>query len=551
PGDASGRTLSHFSASRVWRTTNGGLTWTRIASATAPISPGLPSSRRFRSSSYNLGVSPTSANRIAIGAGGGFLDVTTDGGASWKDISLIAKAPGFLGFVTNVTWQDDQTLWVTSVSQTPGAVRVIKGSIANPGDSWATATFVAKQSGLPDLPVTRVYFDPRDASRNTIYAATHVGIYRTTDGGENWQPFGNGLPTVRVNDIYMPPDGGFMRIATYGRGIWELSQLELVSAQLADDSVSCDADGVLDNGETGRLRITLKNQGPNTVNHVTLVVTSNNPHVTFPRGNTLAFPPVQKNDVTTGAILVALNGASGIETADFHIEIQSPELGLPTPLTVISTHRLNYDEVTGSAVVESAESAHHSWSIAGGLTTAPNIGSWQRRALSPTEHVWWGPDNNGQNDGQRTDAPDEQTLVSPTMHVGAGPFVVSFRHRFSFEGGGWDGGVVEISTNGGSSWSDVGTTAYNGLTNGVTSAPIGANRAAFVNRMIGWPAFANVTLNLGATYANQDVQIRFRVGADESTGAPGWDIDDVTVTGISNTPFTGLLPQTSVCSAAH
>ena len=109
------------------------------------------------------------------------------------------------------------------------------------------------QNGLPDLPITRVYFDPRDATRATIYAATHVGIYPTTDGGASWEPYGTGLPTVRVNDIYMPPDGGFMRIATYGRGIWELSQLEFVSAILSDDDRSCDRDGVLDNGETGSL----------------------------------------------------------------------------------------------------------------------------------------------------------------------------------------------------------------------------------------------------------------------------------------------------------
>ncbi len=146
--------------------------------------------------------------------------------------------PGYLGFVTNVAWQDDQNLWVTAVAQPAGAVRVIKGSIANPGDPWSTATWTPMQNGLPDLPITRVYFDPRDASRATIYAATHVGIYRTTDGGANWAPYGNGLPTVRVNDIYMPPDGGFIRIATYGRGIWELPQLELVSAELTDDVTS-------------------------------------------------------------------------------------------------------------------------------------------------------------------------------------------------------------------------------------------------------------------------------------------------------------------------
>ena len=83
------------------------------------------------------------------------------------------------------------------------------------------------QNGLPDLPVTRLYFDPRDSSRNTIYAATHVGIYRTTNGGSSWAPFGNGLPTVRVNDIYMPPDGSYIRLATYGRGVWQMAQIEL------------------------------------------------------------------------------------------------------------------------------------------------------------------------------------------------------------------------------------------------------------------------------------------------------------------------------------
>jgi hypothetical protein len=39
--------------------------------------------------------------------------------------------------------------------------------------------------------------------------------------------------------------------------------------------------------------------------------------------------------------------------------------------------------------------------------------------------------------------------------------------------------------------------------------------------MGGWPNFAPVTLNLGTIYAGQNVKLRFRVGADESTGAPG------------------------------
>ena len=544
--DPTGRVFFHFTASRVWRTNNGGLSFIMIGSATAPTSPGLPPTRRFRSSPYNLGVSPTDLNRIAVGAGGGFIDITTNGGATWTDVDLITLVPGYQGFVTNVTWQDNQTLWVTAVAQAAGSVRVIKGTIANPGDPWSTATWTPMQNGLPDLPVTRVYFDPRDVSLNTIYAATHVGIYRTTDGGANWEPFGNGLPTVRVNDIYMPPDGSFMRIATYGRGIWELSQLELVSATLADDVASCDADGVLDNGETGNLTVTLMNQGPNNVNHVTLTVTSSNPNVSFPQGNVVAFPPVQKNDESTGTIRVAVNGAAGIELADFQIAIDSPELGTGA-FNVTAKHQVNYDEQLAVSATESADGGQ-GWSVTGDATTVPNIDKWQRRALSPTQSVWWGPDNNGQRDGQKLDLPDEQTLTSSTMTVGAGPLTISLLHRFAFEGGNWDGGVVEISTDGGASWSDIGAGAYNGATNAVTSAPIGANRPAFVSRNLGWPGFITSTLNLGTTYAGQNAMIRFRIGADESTGAPGWDIDTITVTGITNTPFTAFVGETGSCT---
>jgi hypothetical protein len=545
--DATGKVFFHFTASRVWRTNDGGLTFLNIGSATAPTSPGLPAARRFRSSPYNLGVCPTDLGRIAMGSAGGFIDITTNGGASWTDVNLIALVPGYLGFVTNVTWQNSQTLWVAAVAQATGAVRVVKGTIATPASPWSTATWTPMQNGLPDLPITRVYFDPRDTSGNTIYAATHVGIYSTTDGGANWAPFGNGLPTVRVNDIYMPPDGSFMRIATYGRGIWEMAQLELAGASLNDSVSSCDNDGALDNGETGNLTITLRNQGPNNVNHVTLTVTSTNPNVSFPNGNVVAFPPVQKNDVSTGSIRVALSGAAGIETTDFKVAVDSPELAVGA-FNLVSTQRLNYDEQPQGSASESVESANNGWTITGDTTTAPNIHAWQRRALTPTQHVWWGPNNNGQTDGVKADLPDQQTLTSPVMHVGTGPLVITFSHRFAFENGGWDGGVIEITTNGGATWTDIGVGSYNGATNAVTSSPLGTSHPAFVNRMLGWPNFATVTRNLGTAFANQDVQIRFRIGSDDSTGAPGWEIDNVTVSGITTTPFTALVPQTTTCN---
>ena len=33
--------------------------------------------------------------------------------------------------------------------------------------------------------------------------------------------YGQGLPIVTVSDLYMPTDGSYLRVSTYGRGVWE------------------------------------------------------------------------------------------------------------------------------------------------------------------------------------------------------------------------------------------------------------------------------------------------------------------------------------------
>jgi hypothetical protein len=68
--------------------------------------------------------------------------------------------------------------------------------------------------------VNRILVSPTE--KNTVYAATFLGVYRSTDGGAHWSRFGAGLPFVEVRDLYMPPDDSFLRIASYGRGNWEI-----------------------------------------------------------------------------------------------------------------------------------------------------------------------------------------------------------------------------------------------------------------------------------------------------------------------------------------
>jgi centrosomal CEP192-like protein len=97
------------------------------------------------------------------------------------------------------------------------------------GGSWtqadgnSTLQSPPPSNALPDVPVLRLLVDRNDPTANTVLAATDIGIFRTTDGGNTWAPFNLGvIPAVAVFDIEQNLSGVIFA-ATHGRGIFELS----------------------------------------------------------------------------------------------------------------------------------------------------------------------------------------------------------------------------------------------------------------------------------------------------------------------------------------
>ncbi|HEX3100880.1 MAG TPA: carboxypeptidase-like regulatory domain-containing protein, partial [Pyrinomonadaceae bacterium] len=84
-------------------------------------------------------------------------------------------------------------------------------------------TWTAAGGGIPDTPVNALVIDPLDP--NTIYAGADIGVFKTSDGGANWIPFSTGLPRVAVFGIAIQPTSRTLRIATHGRGIWQMGLL--------------------------------------------------------------------------------------------------------------------------------------------------------------------------------------------------------------------------------------------------------------------------------------------------------------------------------------
>ncbi len=141
------------------------------------------------------------------------------------------------------------------------------------------------------------------------------------------------------------------------------------------------------------------------------------------------------------------------------------------------------------------------------------------QAHSPT-HAWFVPD-----DGVTTDS---RLWTTQPITVGAGS-ALTFWHKYAFEGTDYDGSVLEISTNGGTSWTDLGSystsNGYNGTINSCCSNPLGG-RLGWTGTLAEW---TEVSVDL-SSFAGQQVMIRWRLGSDSSFGATGWYIDDVQIT---------------------
>ena len=84
---------------------------------------------------------------------------------------------------------------------------------------------------LPDLPLNDVLVDPNNAS--VVYVASDGGVFVTqnvanceSSGGQCWNILGTGLPMAPAVTLAATlAGGGFLRVGTYGRGIWQVPLL--------------------------------------------------------------------------------------------------------------------------------------------------------------------------------------------------------------------------------------------------------------------------------------------------------------------------------------
>lgn len=318
------------------------------------------------------------------------------------------------------------------------------------------------------------------------------------------------------------------------------AQLAVGAASLSDDGVTCDADGYLDAGETGYLRFTIANGGVLDAESLVATASSTTPGLEF--GEPVLLDKVGKFSSVEVAVPVTVTESAPTNAfATIDVTVTS-EFACETSLSFSVTQKIGADDVANSSATDHFDAQTSPW-------TAPDDidGVWGIATL----------DGNPLLFGANAPFTSDTSAITPPLAVGNDPFTVGFNLAYSIEASSsgssfYDGAVVELSTDAGASWADVTSYGANPAYSGVISVnfdnPL-AGRPAYSGISPNFPTLAPLALDFGSQFAGQSVQLRFRMATDFCCAFTGLLVDDVSIGGITNLPFTNVVPEPSTCDA--
>ena len=205
----------YFGTDRLYRSADRGETMVQVSE---PLSPSTAPAGFSPVSA--IGISPQDDNVRLVGTNNGGVFATTVGGPLLPVRNAAMPATPVERAVIDPT--NKNIAYVTF-----GGYGTTTAPIAAGAHVWKTTnlnaaipTWTISGNGIPDVAVNGLAVDPQNNQH--LYAGTDRGVYNSTDGGATWALYGTGLPNVSVFDVAIQNPARVLRIATHGRGMWEI-----------------------------------------------------------------------------------------------------------------------------------------------------------------------------------------------------------------------------------------------------------------------------------------------------------------------------------------
>ena len=225
----------YFASQRVWRSDDRGDSWTALSGDLTKNGNRMhmPMMGRtwsveagwdlYAMSEYhtiaNFAESPVDENILWVGTDDGIIQVTTNGGKSWKKIELddIRGIPA-TAYVNDIRADlfDPNTVYVALDNHKYGDYKPYLIKSTNLGKKWTSMADELPEKHL----VWRIVQDHEN--KDLMFIGTEFGIFFTVDGGEQWVELEGGMPTISTRDVKIQRRENDLVAGTFGRGIYIL-----------------------------------------------------------------------------------------------------------------------------------------------------------------------------------------------------------------------------------------------------------------------------------------------------------------------------------------
>ena len=238
----------YFASYRVWKSESRGDDWEPISGDLTRNEDRLtlPIMGRKQSwdnawdvgamSNYNtitsLAESPVQEGLLYAGTDDGFIQVSENGGESWRKIPVTALGLAPRTFVNDIKADlfDANTVYVALDNHKEGDFNPYLFKSTDKGQSWQSIS-----GNIPDRTlVWRMVQDP--VKKNLLFAATEFGIYTSLNGGTSWQKLG-GAPTISFRDLTIQKRENDLVAASFGRGFFVLDDYSALR-EFTEDNLS-------------------------------------------------------------------------------------------------------------------------------------------------------------------------------------------------------------------------------------------------------------------------------------------------------------------------
>ncbi|MGB5301884.1 MAG: glycosyl hydrolase [Gemmatimonadota bacterium] len=161
--------------------------------------------------------SPLVEDLIYVGTDDGLIQVSEDGGATWRRVDDLPDVPE-MTYVNDLeaSWHDPNTVYAVLNNHKRGDFEPYVLVSRDRGRSWKSIS-----SDLPSRGSTYTIAEDH-LSPNLLFVGTEFGLFTSLDGGGSWLKMKSGIPTIAIRDIEIQRREDDVVAASFGRGFFVL-----------------------------------------------------------------------------------------------------------------------------------------------------------------------------------------------------------------------------------------------------------------------------------------------------------------------------------------